>query len=122
MHCRLSLIHCIQKFKLNGEFISQFGSKVSLLAELHCLCLTRAAIEFKNNQISYCHGREPGSFDTPIDLTLNNSENQLFITDSDNNKVQVFTTKGQFIKVFGNYTGVINGWVKAMNLSRQGKI
>jgi len=63
---------------------------------------------FQNEQFSYCfgqHSTQPGSFN-PVDLTLNNGEDQLFITEFSNNRVQVFTPKGQFLKVFGNFTGV----------------
>ena len=64
---------------------------------------------FQNEQFSYCfgqHGTQPGSFNQPVDLTLNNSEDQLFVTDNLNHRVQVFTPKGQFLKVFGNFTDI----------------
>ncbi|XP_065887951.1 E3 ubiquitin-protein ligase TRIM71-like [Dysidea avara] len=115
-------LHCIQKFKLNGEFISQFGSRGTANSQFQSpygLVLSQSELlfvcdkdnhriqVFQNEQFSCCfgqHGTEPGTFNTPRDLTLNNSEDQLFI--SDNIRVQVFTTKGQFLKVFGNFTNV----------------
>ena len=117
-------LHCIQKFKLNGEFISQFGSKgtansqfqypfglVLSQSELLFVCdYSNHRIQvFQNEKFCYCfgqHGTEPGTFSNPDDLTLNNSEDQLFITDYYNYRVQVFTTKGEFLKVFGNFTDV----------------
>jgi len=37
---------------------------------------------------------------------LNNTEDEFFIADSRNHRVQVFTPKGQFLRVFGNFIGV----------------
>ena len=117
-------LHCIQKFKLSGEFISQFGSEGTANSQFQSpygLALSQSELlfmcdsdnnriqVFQNEQFSYCfgqHGTEPGTFNEPVDLTLNNSEDQLFITDAANNRIQVFTTKGQFLKVFGNFTDV----------------
>ncbi|XP_065886762.1 E3 ubiquitin-protein ligase TRIM71-like [Dysidea avara] len=117
-------LHCIQKFKLNGEFISQFGSEGTANSQFkspYGLVLSQSELlfvcdkdnhriqVFQNERFSYCfgrHGTESGTFNEPVDLTLSNSEDQLFITDSDNNRVQVFTTKGRFFKVFGNFTDV----------------
>ena len=111
-------LHCIQKFKLNGEFVSQFGTEGSNDGELNCpdgLVFSQSELlfvcdkdnnriqVFKSEQFSYCfgeHGTERGTFNH---LTLNNSEDQLFITDCYNHRVQVFTPKGQFLKVFGNF-------------------
>jgi len=119
-----SLLHCIQKFKLNGEFISQFGCKgttngnfktphgiVSSQLELLYVCdkdNNRIQV-FKNEQFCYSfghHGTEPATFKHPVDVTLNNTEDRLFIADFGNDRVQVFTPKGQFLDVFGNFSGV----------------
>jgi len=117
-------LHCIQKFKLNGEFISQFGSKDTANSQFQSpygLVLSQSELlfvcdfynhriqVFRNQHFQYCfgqHGTEPGMFNNPIDLTLNNSEDQLFITDYGNIRVQVFTPKGKFLKVFANFTDV----------------
>jgi len=117
------ILNCIQKFKLNGKFIFQFGSKGTAKSHFQCpygLAFSQSELlfvcdsnnhriqVFQDKQFSYCFGQngtEPGSFNNPIDLTLN-SEGQMFITDSDNHRVQVFTTKGKFLQVFGNFTGV----------------
>ena len=113
-------LNCIQKFKLSGEFISQFGSQGRANSQFQSpygLVLSQSGLlfvcdyfndrvqVFQNEQFSYCfgdHGTEPGSFFRPVDLALNNSEDQLFIADIENNRVQVFTVKGQFLKLFGN--------------------
>ena len=59
--------------------------------------------EYKNEVFSCTfgqRGKEPGCFDCPCDLTLNNNEDQLFITDHKNHRVQVFTPSGQFLRNF----------------------
>ena len=50
------------------------------------------------------HGAEPGYFNCPINVALNNSEDLLFISEYYNCRVQIFTLSGQFLKVFGNLT------------------
>ena len=114
----------IQKFTMSGQFVSQFGSKgtaegqfneprglVLSQSELLFLCDTenhRVQV-FRNEQFFYTfgqHGKEPGYFDCPCDLTLNSNEDQLFITDCRNHRVQVFTPNGQFLRIFGNFTDI----------------
>ena len=50
-------------------------------------------------------GKEPSAFIKCRDLTLNNSEDRLFVTDRDNHSIQIFTTDGQFLTEIGNWTG-----------------
>ena len=114
-------LNCIQKFKLNGEFISQFGSQgtadsqfqspeglVLSQSELLFVCdseNSRVQV-FQGEQFSYCfgqHGKQPGSFNHPTDLTLNSSEDQVIIADCFNHRIQVFMSKGQFLKVLPHY-------------------
>ncbi|XP_065919691.1 E3 ubiquitin-protein ligase TRIM71-like [Dysidea avara] len=116
-------LHCIQKFNFNGEFISQLGSEGTANGEFQsphglmfqsdllfvCDYNNHRIQVLQNEQCSYCfgqHGTEPGNFNRPADLTMNNSEDQLFITDCGNGRVQVFTLKGQFLKIFGNFTSI----------------
>jgi len=47
--------------------------------------------------------KNPGAFDYPDDLVMNSNEDQLFVTDHYNSRVQVFTPNGQFLKVLGNF-------------------
>ena len=54
-------LHCIQKFTLNGQFVSQFGSQ----------------------------GTAEGQFNAPCGLVLSQSE-LLFVCDSNNHRIQVF--------------------------------
>ena len=119
-----SQLHCIQKFILNGQFVSQFGSKGTTEGQYNGpfgLVLSQAKLLFvcdsynnrvqviRNELFSYSFGqcgKEPGSFNCPRDLTLNSNEDQLFITEERNSRVQVFTPSGQFLRVFGNFTDI----------------
>ena len=117
-------LHCIQKLTLNGQFVSQFGSKGTAEGQFKAplgLVLSQSELLFvcdsgnhriqvlKNELFSYAfgqYGEEPGYFNYPRDLTLNSNEDQLFITDRDNHRVQVFTPSGQFLRIFGNFTDI----------------
>ena len=119
-------LHCIQKFTLCGQFVSQFGSEGTAEGQFNIPCglvLSQSELLFvsdcdnhriqvynyKNEVFSYTfgqYGKEPGCFNRPHDLTLNSNEDQLFITDRDNNRVQVFTPGGQFLRIFGNFTDI----------------
>ena len=117
-------LHCIQKLTMNGQFVSQFGSKGTAEGQFkspHGLVLSQSELLFvcdrgnhriqvlKNELFSYTfgqYGKEPGYFNNPHDLTLNSNEDQLFITDYNNQRVQVFTPSGQFLRIFGNFNDV----------------
>ena len=116
-------LHCIQKFTLNGQFVSQFGSEgtadgqfdapyglVLSQSELLfvCDCNNHRIQVFEDDRFSYSFKQSDtkiGQID-PTDLTLNSNEDQLFITDERNHRVQVFTPSGQFLRIFGNFTDV----------------
>ena len=116
-------LHCIQKFTLNGQFVSQFGSQGTAEGQFNApygLVLSQSELLFvcdsnnhriqifENDQYSY-HFRQ---CDTklgqinPTDLTLSSNEDQLFITEYSNHRVQVFTPSGQFLRIFGNFTDI----------------
>ena len=117
-------LHCIQKFTMSGQFVSQFGSKGTAEGQFNGplgLALSQSELlfvcdynnhrnqVFKNEQFSYTfgqYGKEPGYFNHPCDLTLNSNEDQLFISEGQNHRVQVFTPNGQFLKIFGNFTDI----------------
>ena len=117
-------LHCIQKFTLNGQFVSQFSSQGTAEGQFNgpnSLVLSQSELlfvcdynnhriqVFKNEVFSFTFGqcsKEPGCFNNPRDLTLNSNEDQLFITDGYNHRVQVFTPSGQFLRIFGNFTDI----------------
>ena len=115
--------NCIKKFKLDGQFIGQFGSAGTGGGQFRTpfgLHLTTSKLlfvcdrdndriqVFKDEQFSYSigkYGKQPGYFHGPVDLAMNCSEDKLFVTDFQNNRVQVFTPNGDFLKVFGVFPG-----------------
>ena len=117
-------LHCIQKFTLNGQFVSQFGSKGTTESHFNvplglvlsqsemlfvCDCDNHRIQVFKNELFNCSfgqYGKDPGCFDGPRDVTLNSNEDQLFIADGINHRVQVFTPSGQFLRIFGHLTDV----------------
>ena len=117
-------LHCIQKLTLRGKFVSQFGSEGTAIGQFKIptgLLFSQSELLFvcdKNNhriQVfkheKFCRtfghfGKRPGYFDGPEDLALSDNEDQLFVADCGNDRVQVFTPSGQFLKVFGNFTDV----------------
>ena len=116
-------LNCIQKFKLDGEFIYKFGSYGSDNGQFDSphgllVCYSKLFVCDRHNhriqifiheEWSYTigqQGTEPGSFKEPIDLSLSNNEDQIFVTDNKNHRVQVFTLDGQFLRVFGNLKGI----------------
>ena len=119
-----SELNYIQKFTMSGQFVSQFGSEGTAEGQFNSPCglvLSQSELlfvcEFNNHRIqvfrdeqfSYTfgqYGKEPGYFDCPRDLTLNSNEDQLFITDANNDRVQVFTPNGRFLRIFGNFTDI----------------
>ena len=112
-------LNCIQKFELNGKFLSTFGVSGKNPGEFqspHGLLFSQSRhlfvcdrhnhrIQvFKNEKFVYYfgqYGTAPSAFNEPVDLALNNNEDQLFVTDCGNHKVQVFNPRGQFLRVFG---------------------
>jgi len=114
---------CIQKFKLsggeillkigslgtgNGQFQNPRGLLISQPDKLFVCDSGNNRIQvLLNDKFSYSfgrHGRDPGKFDTPVALSMNNTEDLLFITELKNHRVQVFTPAGQFIRVFGDFS------------------
>ena len=118
-----SKLHFIQKITLNGKFISKLGSKGAAAGQFNSpsglifsqskllfVCDGNHRIQvFKNELFLYTfgqHGKEPGCFHSPYDATLNSNEDQLFITEYYNHRVQVFTPSGQFLRIFGHFTEI----------------
>lgn len=116
------LSSCVKKFKLDGKFVTQIGHKGIGDGEFRSPCglllsSTEALFvcDSNNHRIQVFHhndvfaykfgqrGVDPGNFDKPEALAMNNTEDKLFI--SSDNRVQIFTTSGQFLKVFGNFSG-----------------
>lgn len=115
-----SKAHCIKKFTLHdGKFISQFGREGPQNGQFRGpagLLFSKSNLLYVcdrlNHRIQVFHGtdflfkfgefagmREPGNFIEPVDLTMDNDEQQLFITDYRCNRVQVFKPNGEFLRL-----------------------
>jgi len=72
----LSIKHCIKKFDSNGKFLFQWGNK----------------------------GLNPGEFNSPKGIEIQRVDNieNVFIADSENNRIQQFSTDGLFVASFGS--------------------
>ena len=118
-------LNCIKKFKLDGQFVSEFGSEGVDKGQFRSpfgLLLTPSKLlyvcdryndriqVFEKEQFSFCFGRygkEPGNLHEPVDLTMNTNADKLFVTEFKNNRVQVFTLDGQFIQIFGVFPNTV---------------
>ena len=118
-------LNCIKRFKLDGQFVSQFGSEGVNEGQFRSpfgLLLTTSKLlfvcdrqndriqVFENEQFSYCfggYGRESGNLHEPIDLTTNTNADKLFVTEFKNHRVQVFTLNGQFLQIFGVFPDTV---------------
>ena len=53
-------------------------------------------------------GRDQAEFIWPIDVSINQFNNQILVADSGNSRIQVFESNGKFVKSFGSH-GAANG-------------
>ena len=120
----MSTDHAIKKTRMDGKDVFVFGTKGTEDGQFHSprgLVLNKNGLLYvcdKNNhriqvlqenhfQFSFGeHGKLPGMFKEPYDLTFNNTEDLLFITDCSNHRIQLFTPTGQFLKQFGILTDI----------------
>lgn len=76
---------------------------------VYCYYNNDRIVVLKDDKLAYSfgeYGKNSGNFNHPIDLASNPTEDQLFITDSVNNRIQVFSPCGQFLRVFGTSTTI----------------
>jgi len=116
-------LNCIQVFKWNTtkkrfEFVSDIGGYGSkdgqfqfpcglYLSQSGCIFVCdrdNHRIQVYDNEIFLKsfgkHGTGKGNFNKPVDVTLNSRENQIFVSDSLNNRIQVFTIEGSCFAIF----------------------
>jgi DNA-binding beta-propeller fold protein YncE len=75
--------HRVQKFDAEGRFLLQWGHLADAGGQL---------------------GVEPGGFWGPRDIAISSSGN-VYVTDTGNKRVQVFTPEGEFVTMFGGGGG-----------------
>ena len=114
--------HRIQKFNLDGTFISSFGSFGSGIGEFnqpHGLALDATGnlyvADRNNNRIqvfdssgNYLRqwgsgGSGPGQFDNPRTIRIDKAAGIVFVADDWGRRLQQFTLDGTYIKEFGGY-------------------
>ena len=117
----------IFKFKMTGELVGEIGRQGSgncqfrkprgLLSSLSGLLFVcdsdnnRIQV-LKDDKFSYSIGKggkggtDYGYFNCPVAAALTNDEDQLFVSDCNNHRIQVFTIDGQFLKIFGNFVNI----------------
>jgi len=108
------------KLHHNRSEVSGFGTLHSWQTKLFSIALTVAlfvaiaavtsAQTESYNFISKwgTQGIREGQFDHPYDIVLDSSESVLYITDTYNHRVEVFTTDGRYLSTWGSY-GTENG-------------
>ena len=114
---------CVKKFKLSGgEFLLKIGSLGAGEGQFQN---PRGLLSSQSGKLFVCdsgndriqvlvddkysysfgrHGKDPGKFDCPVGMAMNNAEDLLFITELKNHRVQVFTPAGKFVRVFGDFS------------------
>ena len=118
-------LNCIQVFKQNdnkfnfitqfgckgsdnGQFQSPFGLFLSQSGQLFICDRDNCRIQvFKDEKFQFTfgsQGKRNGCFNKPVDIAMNKNEDQLFITDCFNHRIQVFNPDGKFLKIFGDLT------------------
>lgn len=94
----------------NGQFKSPHGMLLSQSGMLYICDMDNHRVQiFKNETFFNSFGQlgsEIGELNKPVDITMNGNGDHLFVTDSLNQRIQVFNAKGSFLKVFGNQTDV----------------
>lgn len=90
----------VQKFSSNGTFITAWG--------------TNNGVPVGGPLDNEGHG--DGDFFLPIGICVDEDDN-VYVTDSSNNRVQVFTSSGQFIEKFGYFSGNDDGFFSPQGIT-----
>ena len=114
----------IFKFKMTGELVGEIGRQGSgncqfkrprgLLSSSSgllfvCDSENNRIQVLKDDKFAYTFGKggaDNGNFNCPVAAALTKIEDQLFVSDCNNHRIQVFTIDGQFLRIFGNFTNI----------------
>jgi len=117
--------NCIMKFKKDGSYLwcnnssSQFGESGTKNGQFLCpqgIVISKCGLmyicdqgnsriqvyyipEYGEEQFRYAYGQSNNLFNQPTDVALNTNEDRLFITDTGNHRVQIFTLNNPFVAV-----------------------
>ena len=110
--------HRIQKLTAEGQFLTTVGSRGREPLHFECpLGITFDSINSKvyvvnmnciqvlHSDLTFCHtfgkeGANKGQFNLPWDVACD-STGKAYVTDSRNNRIQIFTAKGKFVRMLG---------------------
>ncbi len=93
----------IQKFSSSGRFISKWGTNSGMPVS-----------EVLDNG-----GSGDGDLFLPIGICIDEND-FIYVTDSSNNRVQVFDSDGQFIAKFGHFSGEADGFFSPQGIAVKG--
>jgi len=93
----------IQKFTSSGQFISAWG--------------TNGGVPLGGHLDNW--GTGDGDLFLPIGITIDQND-LVYVTDSSNNRVQVFTASGQFVEKFGYFSGNNDGFFSPQGIAVRG--
>ena len=92
----------IQTLKVDGSFIDV---AIGLNDEIVCLNQVESKVMVLNKESCLirsfgCKGSQPGQFNKPYRIDVD-EEGRIIVVDSENNRIQVFSYDGCFIRCFG---------------------
>jgi tripartite motif-containing protein 2/3/tripartite motif-containing protein 71 len=108
--------HRIQKFTADGQFVTTVGSRGKDPLQFECplgitfnttnnkvYVVDVNCVQVLHSDLTFCHtfgrrGTGKGQFNLPWDVACD-STGKVYVTDSRNNRIQVFTAKGKFLRV-----------------------
>ena len=90
--------HRIQKFDSNGKFLGKWGSYCNLNTSSGC-----------NTSAPGAASPGDGQFLFPRGITVDSSLGRVYVTDTSNNRIEVFDTAGNFLGKWGSWCDMING-------------
>ena len=93
----------IQKFSSNGVFLGKWG--------------TNGGNASSNPLDNW--GTEDGELFLPVGIACD-SNDRIYVTDSSNNRVQVFTSSGTFVESFGHFSGSTDGFFSPQGIACSG--
>jgi tripartite motif-containing protein 2/3/tripartite motif-containing protein 71 len=116
--------HCIKKFTTNGQLLATVGAKgtkSSLFSTPTAIALNASngnicVVDKENNRIKILRpdltffktfgkkGNGEGQFQQPLGVTCD-STGKIYVADSGNHRIQVFTDEGKFLRIFGQSRG-----------------
>lgn len=116
--------HRVQKFSRRGSLLAAAGAKEigdghvqfsfpkdvaynSISKKLYVVDWSHQVKVLNSDNLSFhssfgTKGRNKGQFNNPSGITCDSSRGDVYVADSSNHRIQVFTSKGEFLRCFSN--------------------